>query len=202
MLDFQQGLGLRQSEIADRDDMRSNVVGLRMAAAVAERVELLGIAEIEPRLLSTHALSPISKVRCCNGENGPKGSPSVAPASSVCSRMISTTGSFSATATIAAFKPISTPATSVRDAPSALRSVVTTDRFNCAGEVMLVLQWFLEPPNEADIRLDRGSFLIIGRLANDLIAAIRMPAHPPDSGTAPGSCAGPRRPPSARVFPR
>src|SRR5262249_29097463 len=112
-------------------------------------------------------------VRCCKGENGPKGSPSVAPATSACPRMISTTGSFSATATIAAFKPISTPATSVRDAPSAWRSVVTTARFNCADELMLVLQWFLEPPNEAGIRLDRGSFLIIGRLANDLIAACR-----------------------------
>src|SRR4029077_11667659 len=40
-----------QSEIADREDMRGGVAGLGVAAAGAESVELLDIAEVEPGLL-------------------------------------------------------------------------------------------------------------------------------------------------------
>ena len=46
-----------------------------MAAAVAERIELLHVADGEPVCASTQARSPISKVRCASGSNGPNGSP-------------------------------------------------------------------------------------------------------------------------------
>ena len=41
----------RQRQIADRDDMRIAVAGARMAAAIAERIELLDIAERHAGLL-------------------------------------------------------------------------------------------------------------------------------------------------------
>src|SRR5690606_17316850 len=41
----------REGEIADRDDMRAGMAVARLPAAVAERVELLDIAERQARLL-------------------------------------------------------------------------------------------------------------------------------------------------------
>src|SRR5690606_13607186 len=42
---------LGEREIADRNHMQRGIVGLRVPAAVAERVELFDVAEAEPRLL-------------------------------------------------------------------------------------------------------------------------------------------------------
>src|SRR5207245_9752140 len=42
--------GARECEIADRDHMRAGVAGFRMTAAIAERIELLDIAEPQTRL--------------------------------------------------------------------------------------------------------------------------------------------------------
>ena len=41
---------MRQRQIADRHDVWSDVAGLGVPAAIAERVELLGIAELQARL--------------------------------------------------------------------------------------------------------------------------------------------------------
>ena len=75
MLNFQQGLGLGQGEVADRDHMRSNVVELRMAATVAERVELLGVAEVEPCLLSYPRPEPDLEGSVLQGRERPERKP-------------------------------------------------------------------------------------------------------------------------------
>ena len=70
----------REREIADRDHVRAGVARPRMPAAIAEGVELLDIADVEPVCAATQARRPISKVRCESGSNGPNGSPArVAP---------------------------------------------------------------------------------------------------------------------------
>ena len=50
VLHVERGLRLRQRQIADGHDVRADVAGLGVPAAIAECVELLGIAELEPRL--------------------------------------------------------------------------------------------------------------------------------------------------------
>ena len=78
----------REREIADRDHVRAGVVRPRVAAAVAEGVELLDIADFTRSAPSTQARRPISKVRCASGSNGPNGSPArVPPLRSAATRM-------------------------------------------------------------------------------------------------------------------
>ena len=65
----------REREIADRDHVHAGVVRPRVAAAVAEGVELLDIADAIAVCAATQARRPISKVRCASGSNGPNGRP-------------------------------------------------------------------------------------------------------------------------------
>src|SRR5215470_10875757 len=96
----------REREIADRDDVGAGIARPRVAAAIAEGVELLDVADRKAGLGLTQARSPISKVRCASGSNGPNGSPArVSPlAASPATRMA---GSSPSIVTIAAVSPIS-----------------------------------------------------------------------------------------------
>ncbi len=114
-----------EGEIADRQDVRGAIAGLGVTAAVAEGVELLDIAEVEPGLpLDPGAQPDVERAVGARGEGAEgkrvpfAGPPCPARTTRIC-------GCCSRTATIAAFSPSSTwvsPAVSAARRASAMGS--------------------------------------------------------------------------------